>query len=62
MQTTEDAQQQWQDLAFESFFNMVKASDGDFDAIAQLSNALNDDVGIKFSTERAIAISYASTL
>jgi ubiquinone biosynthesis protein COQ4 len=51
MQTTEDAQQQWQDLAFESFFNMVKASDGDFDAIAQLSNALNDDESLKTMVE-----------
>ncbi|MGL5876151.1 MAG: Coq4 family protein [Xenococcaceae cyanobacterium] len=51
MQTTKDARQQWQDLAFESFFNMVKAPDGDFDAIAQLSNALNDDESLKTMVE-----------
>ena len=42
MQTGKDAEQQWQDLALESFLNMVKAPDGDFDAIARLVNALND--------------------
>jgi ubiquinone biosynthesis protein Coq4 len=42
MKTLTDAEQQWQDQAFESFFNMVKAPDGDFDAIAQLSSTLND--------------------
>jgi hypothetical protein len=31
MQTLTDAEQQWQDKAFESFFNMVKAPDGDFE-------------------------------
>jgi hypothetical protein len=33
MQTGKDAEQQWQDLALESFFKMVKAPDGDFEAI-----------------------------
>lgn len=42
MQTLTDTQQQWQDLAFESFFNMVKAPDGDFEAIDRLSHALSD--------------------
>ncbi len=42
MQTLTDADQQWQDKAFESFFNMVKAPDGDFDAVAILSKTLND--------------------
>lgn len=42
MRTVENTKQQWQDLAFESFFNMVKAADGDFEAIDRLANSLND--------------------
>ncbi len=51
MQTIIDAEQQWQDKAFESFFNMVKAPDGDFEAIAQLSSTLNDAKSLKLMIE-----------
>jgi ubiquinone biosynthesis protein COQ4 len=51
MQTLNDTKQQWQDLAFESFMNMVKARDGDFDAIYKLSAALNDDESFKIMIE-----------
>jgi ubiquinone biosynthesis protein COQ4 len=51
MQTLTDAEQQWQDKAFESFFNMVKAPDGDFDAIAELSKTLNDTDSLKIMVE-----------
>ena len=52
MQTLTNAEQKWRDEAFESFFNMVKAPDGDFDAIAKLSKTLNNtetlDIIIEF--------------
>lgn len=52
MHTLTDTQMQWQNDAFESFFNMVKAPDGDFDALARLSKTLNDaetlDIIIEF--------------
>ncbi|MGL6337901.1 MAG: hypothetical protein ACRC80_02035 [Waterburya sp.] len=51
MRTLTDAEQQWQEQAFESFFNMVKAPDGDFDAIAQLSSTLNDPDSLKIMVE-----------
>lgn len=51
MQTGKDAEQQWQDLALESFLNMVKAPDGDFEAIARLVNALNDAQSLKIMVE-----------
>jgi ubiquinone biosynthesis protein COQ4 len=51
MQTLNDTKQQWQDLALESFLNMVKAPDGDFDAIYRLSAALNDDESFKIMVE-----------
>jgi ubiquinone biosynthesis protein Coq4 len=51
MQTLTDAEKQWQDDAFESFFNMVKAPDGDFDAINRLSNTLNDAESLKLIVE-----------
>ena len=42
MQNLTDVEQQWQELALESFFKMVKAPDGDFEAIAHLSQTLNN--------------------
>ena len=51
MQTIKEAEQQWQELAFESFFNMVKAPDGDFDAIARLSSTLNEAKSLKLVVE-----------
>jgi ubiquinone biosynthesis protein Coq4 len=42
MQALTDRQQQWQDSAIESFCNMVKSADGDFEAIDRLSRALSD--------------------
>jgi ubiquinone biosynthesis protein Coq4 len=51
MQTLNDTKQQWQDSALESFLNMVKAPDGDFDAIYRLSAALNDDESFKIMVE-----------
>jgi ubiquinone biosynthesis protein COQ4 len=51
MQTSKDAEQQWQELAFESFFNMVKAPDGDFDAIARLTKVLNDAESLKLTID-----------
>ena len=43
--------QQWQDLAQESFFKMVNAPDGDFEAIAHLSNTLNDPDSLQMMVE-----------
>ena len=51
MQNLNDAEQQWEDEAFASFFNMVKAPDGDFDAIARLSQALSDVDSLKIMVE-----------
>ncbi|MCU0534614.1 MAG: Coq4 family protein [Hydrococcus sp. Prado102] len=51
METIKDTQQQWQDLALESFLNIVKAPDGDFDAIARLSSTLNDASSLKIIVE-----------
>ncbi|HEY9692193.1 MAG TPA: Coq4 family protein [Oculatellaceae cyanobacterium] len=42
MQTLENVEQQWQTSVVESIINMVKAEDGDFDAIAKLSQAVSD--------------------
>lgn len=42
MQNLTDGEQQWQERAFASFFKMVNAPDGDFEAIAQLSKTLNN--------------------
>lgn len=44
MHTLTDLERQWQDAAIESFLKMVKAFDGDFDAIAQLSIAFNKPI------------------
>ena len=49
--TLQDFMQQWQDLAQESFFNMVNAPDGDFEAIAHLSNTLNDPDSLQMMVE-----------
>lgn len=51
MQTDKDAQKHWEDEALASFFNMVKAPDGDFGAIAQLSKTLNDNVSLKIMVD-----------
>ncbi len=51
MQTLTDEEQQWQYEAFESFFNMVKAPDGDFDAIERLSSTFNDAESLKLMIE-----------
>jgi ubiquinone biosynthesis protein COQ4 len=51
MQIDKDVKKQWQDEAFASFFNMVKAPDGDFEAIAQLANVLNDSDSLKIMVE-----------
>lgn len=50
MPTLKDAQP-WQELALESFLNMVKAPDGDFDAIDRLSSTLNDPDSLKIMVE-----------
>ena len=49
--TLQDFIQQWQDLAQESFFNMVNAPDGDFEAIAHPSNTLNDPDSLQMMVE-----------
>jgi hypothetical protein len=49
--TLQDLMQQWQDLAQESFFNMVNAPDGDFEAIAHLSNTLNNPDSLQMMVE-----------
>jgi ubiquinone biosynthesis protein Coq4 len=46
-----DNSKQWQDLAQESFFNMVNVPDGDFEAIAHLSNTLNDPDSLQMMVE-----------
>ena len=51
MQTVNNTKQQWQDSAFESIFQMAKAADGDFDAIARLSSALNDAQSLQIMVE-----------
>ena len=42
MQNLTDMEQQWQEKAFESFFKMVKAPDGDLETVAHLSKTLNN--------------------
>lgn len=51
MQTLTNAEQQWQDEALASFFNIVEAPDGDFDAIDRLASTLNDDKSLKLMIE-----------
>ena len=51
MQTLTDTEQKWQNEALESFFTMVKAPDGDFEAIARLSKTLNEPESLKLSIE-----------
>lgn len=51
METVKNSDRQWQDLAIESFLNIVKAPDGDFNAIARLSNALSDADSLKTMVE-----------
>ncbi len=51
MQTLTDTKQQWQNEALESFLNMVKAPDGNFDAINRLSKTLNDAESLKLIIE-----------
>jgi len=52
MQNLTDVDKQWQEQAFESFFKMVNAPDGNFEAIANLSKTLNNtetlDIIIEF--------------
>ncbi|MCC0178021.1 hypothetical protein I4641_13635 [Waterburya agarophytonicola K14] len=52
MQNLTDVDQQWQEQALESFFNMVNAPDGNFEAVAYLSKTLNNpetlDIIIEF--------------
>lgn len=42
MQNSTDVDRQWQEQAFASFFQMVEAKEGDFEAVAHLSKTLND--------------------
>ena len=42
MNILENVEQQWQTSVVESIINMVNAKDGDFEAIAKLSQATND--------------------
>ena len=51
MQTLIDSDKQWQEEGFASFFNMVEAPDGDFDAIGRLSSSLNDADSLKLMME-----------
>lgn len=51
MKTLTDAEQKWQNEALESFFNMVKAPDGDFEAISQLSKTVNEPESLKLTIE-----------
>jgi ubiquinone biosynthesis protein COQ4 len=51
MESVKDLEQQWQDLAIESFLQIVKAPDGDFDAIARLTKALSDTKSLNIIVE-----------
>jgi ubiquinone biosynthesis protein COQ4 len=51
METVKDSEQQWQDLAIESFLNIVKAPDGNFDAIARLTKTLSDTKSLNLMVE-----------
>lgn len=51
MQTLTDAEQKWENEAMASFFNMVEAPDGDFDAIDRLASTLNEDKSLKLMIE-----------
>ena len=42
MQNLTDADRKWQEQALESFFKMVNAPDGNFEAVAHLSKTLNN--------------------
>lgn len=43
MESTVEQKQKWEDLVLESFVNIVKSPDGDFTAIGQLAQLINDD-------------------
>lgn len=51
MQTLTNADKKWQDEALASFFNIVEAPDGDFEAIDQLARTLNDAESLKLMIE-----------